>query len=191
MTSRKDQAQYWADPSRPYTYIPVSEIAKAFHNSRFGNYVESTLATPFDKSKNHPSALAKTEYAVSTSELFKTCFAREILLIKRHSFLYIFRTCQVSSASVTCFCSLKLKFLCTFIVYKSRCLAFAYYQLCTHCPFIFHNLRYVIFLGCICRFRRQYNVSTNKTTPQRRSEWRPLSFCHLFCIGPHDVQWFL
>lgn len=95
MTSKKDQAQYWADPSKPYNYIPVSEIAKAFQNSRFGKYVESTLATPFDKSKNHPSALAKTEYAVSKSELFKACFVREILLIKRHSFLYIFRTCQV------------------------------------------------------------------------------------------------
>ncbi|KAF3454238.1 hypothetical protein FNV43_RR04685 [Rhamnella rubrinervis] len=96
VTSKKDQAQYWADPSKPYKYIPVSEIAKAFQNSRFGKYVESILATPFDKSKNHPSALAKTEYAVSKSELFKACFVREILLIKRHSFLYIFRTCQVA-----------------------------------------------------------------------------------------------
>ncbi|XP_015873783.3 ABC transporter G family member 31 [Ziziphus jujuba] len=102
VTSKKDQAQYWADPSKPYKYIPVPEIAKAFNNSRFGKAIESTLATPYDKSKSHPSALAKTQYAVSTGELFRACFVREILLIKRHSFLYIFRTCQVAFVGFVC-----------------------------------------------------------------------------------------
>ncbi|KAJ4725593.1 Pleiotropic drug resistance ABC transporter [Melia azedarach] len=103
VTSKKDQAQYWADPSKPYVFLPVPEIAKAFKNSRFGRAMDSSLAVPYDKSKSHPSALSKTEYAVSKWELFRTCFAREILLIKRHSFLYIFRTCQVAFVGfVTC-----------------------------------------------------------------------------------------
>ncbi|XP_020533622.1 ABC transporter G family member 31 isoform X2 [Jatropha curcas] len=95
VTSKKDQAQYWADPSKPYVYMPVPEIARAFENSRFGKSVESSLSIPFDKSKSHPSALSKTRYAVSIWELFKACFAREILLINRHRFLYCFRTFQV------------------------------------------------------------------------------------------------
>lgn len=96
VTSRKDQGQYWADPSKPYRFIPVEEIAKAFRNSRFGKSVTDTLSVPYEKSQSHPSALFKTKYAVPKRELFQACFSREVLLIRRHSFLYIFRTCQVA-----------------------------------------------------------------------------------------------
>lgn len=103
VTSRRDQAQYWADPSKPYVFLPVSEIAEAFKSSRFGRYLQSTLSNPYDKSKSHPSALSKSKYAASKSELFKACFAREVLLISRHRFLYIFRTAQVAFVGfVTC-----------------------------------------------------------------------------------------
>ncbi|KAF8010616.1 hypothetical protein BT93_J1302 [Corymbia citriodora subsp. variegata] len=103
VTSRKDQAQYWADPSRPYEFLPVSKIAEAFKKSRFGSSVESVLAAANVQSNNHPNALSKTKFAVSKWELFKTCLAREVLLISRHRFLYIFRTCQVACVGlVTC-----------------------------------------------------------------------------------------
>ncbi|PON63000.1 ABC transporter-like [Parasponia andersonii] len=103
VTSRRDQAQYWADPSKPYAFLPVSEIAEAFKSSRFGRSLQSTLSNPCDKSKSHPSALSKSKYAASKSELFKACFAREALLISRHRFLYIFRTAQVAFVGfVTC-----------------------------------------------------------------------------------------
>ncbi|KAG5515115.1 hypothetical protein RHGRI_036226 [Rhododendron griersonianum] len=97
VTSRKDQAQYWADSSKPYTFVPVSEIAEAFKNSKYGMSLKSSLSVPYDKSKNHPSALSKTKFSVSKRELFNTCFSRELLLIRRHRFLYIFRTCQTSA----------------------------------------------------------------------------------------------
>ncbi|XP_010262843.1 PREDICTED: ABC transporter G family member 31-like [Nelumbo nucifera] len=103
VTSRKDQAQYWADPWKPYVFLSVSKITDAFRNSEFGRSVESNLSVPYDKRKSHPSALAKTKYAVPKWELFKTCFTRELLLISRHRFLYIFRTCQVAFVGfVTC-----------------------------------------------------------------------------------------
>nr|DAD28487.1 TPA_asm: hypothetical protein HUJ06_029955 [Nelumbo nucifera] len=103
VTSTKDQAQYWADPSKPYVFLSVSKIADAFRNSEFGRSVESNLSVPYDKRKSHPSALAKTKYAVPKRELFKACFTREHLLISRHRFLYIFRTCQVAFVGfVTC-----------------------------------------------------------------------------------------
>ncbi|KAK3206522.1 hypothetical protein Dsin_020568 [Dipteronia sinensis] len=96
VTSKKDQAQYWANPSKPYKFFTVEEIAKAFKKSKFGKSVESSVDVPYDKSKSHPSALSKTKYAVSNWELFSTNFSRELLLIDRHRFLYIFRTCQVA-----------------------------------------------------------------------------------------------
>lgn len=95
VTSKKDQAQYWADPSKAYKFISVQEIAEAFNNSKFGKAVESMCTAPFDKSKSHPSALPTTRFAVPKWELFKACLSRELILLNGHKFLYIFRTCQV------------------------------------------------------------------------------------------------
>ncbi|XP_027174773.1 ABC transporter G family member 31 [Coffea eugenioides] len=103
VTSRKDQAQYWADRSKPYVFIPVPKIVEAFQNSRYGQDLAANISASYDKSNAHPSALSKSKYAVSIWELFKACFARELLLISRHRFLYIFRTCQVAFVGfVTC-----------------------------------------------------------------------------------------
>ena len=99
VTSKKDQAQYWADPSKPYQFIPVSDIAAAFRSSKYGDAADSKLATPFDKSSADPSALCRTQFAISGWENLKVCFRREMLLINRHRFLYTFRTCQVLNKS--------------------------------------------------------------------------------------------
>ncbi|KAK6145261.1 hypothetical protein DH2020_022081 [Rehmannia glutinosa] len=42
-------------------FVPVSKIAEAFRNSRYGQNLESFLSDPYDKSKNHPSALPRTK----------------------------------------------------------------------------------------------------------------------------------
>ncbi|PSR86164.1 ABC transporter G family member 31 like [Actinidia chinensis var. chinensis] len=103
VTSKKDQAQYWADSSKPYGFLPVSKIAEAFKNSKYGRSVDSSLYMQYDKSKDHPSSLSKTKFSVSKQEIFRTCFSRELLLISRHRFLYTFRTCQVAFVGfVTC-----------------------------------------------------------------------------------------
>ncbi|KAK9998376.1 hypothetical protein SO802_017979 [Lithocarpus litseifolius] len=103
VTSRNDQAQYWANSSKPYVFISVPEIAEAFKNSRFGKSLQSSISVPYDESKSDSSALSKTKYAVSRIEIFKACFERELLLISRHRFLYIFRTCQVAFVGfITC-----------------------------------------------------------------------------------------
>ncbi|KAF8396936.1 hypothetical protein HHK36_018571 [Tetracentron sinense] len=65
VTSKKDQAQYWADPSKPYVFLPVSKIADAFKQSEYGRSVESILSVPYDKNKSLPSALSKTKFAVA------------------------------------------------------------------------------------------------------------------------------
>ncbi|KAL4188821.1 hypothetical protein AMTRI_Chr08g162380 [Amborella trichopoda] len=101
--SRKDQAQYWADNLRPYVFVLTSKIAEAFKESKYGKLVESNLLVPFNKANENQSALARSRYAVSKWEIFKACFARELLLISWHRFLYIFRTCQVAFVGlITC-----------------------------------------------------------------------------------------
>ncbi|GFP80592.1 ABC transporter g family member 31 [Phtheirospermum japonicum] len=37
VTSRKDQGQYWGDHSKPYEFVPVSEIAEEFRKSRYAS----------------------------------------------------------------------------------------------------------------------------------------------------------
>ncbi|PHU26671.1 Pleiotropic drug resistance protein 13 [Capsicum chinense] len=96
VTSRKDQARYWADNSRPYEFIPVETIAEAFRNSRYSQDLKSSLLAPYDISKSHHLALSTKKFAACRLELLRSCFSREMLLMSRHSFLHIFKTCQVA-----------------------------------------------------------------------------------------------
>jgi hypothetical protein len=60
-----------------------------------GQRLRMELSTPFDKMKSHPAALTKSEYGVGKKELLKACFEREFLLMKRNSFVYVFKMIQV------------------------------------------------------------------------------------------------
>ncbi|KAF3447188.1 hypothetical protein FNV43_RR12368 [Rhamnella rubrinervis] len=95
VTSRKDQKQYWANKDEPYNFITSKEFADAFKAFHIGQNLGDELATPFDKSQAHPSALTKEKYGVSKKELLKACFEREYLLMKRNSFFYIFKVVQL------------------------------------------------------------------------------------------------
>jgi len=96
VTSRKDQRQYWARPDKPYRFVPAKEFATAFKSFHTGIALAKELSVPFDKRKSHPAALTTTRYGVSAKALLKANIDREILLIKRNSFIYIFRTFQAS-----------------------------------------------------------------------------------------------
>jgi hypothetical protein len=66
-----------------------------------GQKLGDELATPFDTSKGHPAVLTKNKYGVSKKELLKACVSRELLLMKRNSFVYIFKIWQVTTHQVT------------------------------------------------------------------------------------------
>ncbi|KAG0538401.1 hypothetical protein BDA96_03G232900 [Sorghum bicolor] len=100
VTSRKDQKQYWVWHDKPYRYVSVKEFASAFQSFHVGRAVAHELAIPFDKSKNHPGALTTSRYGVSAWELFKANVDRELLLMKRNSFVYIFRTLQLMITTI-------------------------------------------------------------------------------------------
>lgn len=95
VTSRKDQEQYWADKHQPYRYISVSEFAHRFRRFHVGLRLENELSVPFDKTRSHKAALVFDRNPVPAMELLKASFAKEWLLIKRNSFVYIFKTVQV------------------------------------------------------------------------------------------------
>ncbi|XP_019437695.1 PREDICTED: pleiotropic drug resistance protein 1-like isoform X2 [Lupinus angustifolius] len=95
VTSRKDQEQYWANKDEPYSFITVKEFSDAFQSFHIGQKLGDELATPFDTSKGHPAVLTKNKYGVSKKELLKACVSREFLLMKRNSFVYIFKMWQL------------------------------------------------------------------------------------------------
>ncbi|EEC84379.1 hypothetical protein OsI_30931 [Oryza sativa Indica Group] len=96
VTSRKDQRQYWMHGDETYRYVPVKEFAEAFQSFHVGQAIRSELAIPFDKSRSHPAALKTSKYGASMKELLKANIDREILLMKRNSFVYIFKATQLT-----------------------------------------------------------------------------------------------
>uniref|UniRef100_A0A0D9XIH8 ABC transporter domain-containing protein n=1 Tax=Leersia perrieri TaxID=77586 RepID=A0A0D9XIH8_9ORYZ len=99
VTSKKDQAQYWSDQSKQHTFISAAEMAAAFKESQYGRYLESTLSSS-SGNNDSPEVLPRSKYAVTKFSLVSACFARELILISRNSFLYTFRTCQVAFVGI-------------------------------------------------------------------------------------------
>ncbi|KAL1829196.1 hypothetical protein ACET3Z_007608 [Daucus carota] len=96
VTSKKDQKQYWLHRDQPYRFITSKELAEAFQSFHVGQQVTNDLATSFDKSKSHPAALTTDKYGINKTELLKALTAREILLMKRNSFIYVFKLFQLT-----------------------------------------------------------------------------------------------
>ncbi|RYR75920.1 hypothetical protein Ahy_A01g000522 isoform C [Arachis hypogaea] len=104
--SRKDQAQYWSRVEEPYSYVTVEQFIEKFKHSSFGKKLGEEISKPFDKSQSHKNALAFRKYSLTKWELFRACIMRELLLMKRNSFVYIFKSTQlviVASIGMTVF----------------------------------------------------------------------------------------
>ncbi|KAE9446717.1 hypothetical protein C3L33_21385, partial [Rhododendron williamsianum] len=93
--SRKDQAQYWHRAEQSWSYISVDLFCKKFKESTFGEKVDEDLSKPFTKSQSHKNAISFSKYSLSKWELFKACMSREYLLMRRNSFIYVFKTVQL------------------------------------------------------------------------------------------------
>ncbi|KAF8400729.1 hypothetical protein HHK36_014029 [Tetracentron sinense] len=93
--SKKDQEQYWSAPDRPYQYVPVLKFAESFRSFRAGKNLSEELAVPFDRRYNHPAALSTSSYGVKKTELLMTSFSWQKLLMKRNSFIYVFKFIQL------------------------------------------------------------------------------------------------
>ncbi|KAL5074764.1 hypothetical protein RYX36_013748 [Vicia faba] len=58
------------------------------------------LSQPYDKSQSHESSLSYSKYSLGKWDLFEACMKREILLMKRNSFIYIFKTVQLTITAI-------------------------------------------------------------------------------------------
>ncbi|KAL5700491.1 drug-responsive transcription factor pdr3 [Ranunculus cassubicifolius] len=95
VTSRKDQAQYWYNTDLPYSYVSVDQFVKNFKTCHLGQERDQELLNPASRTELQKNAIAFSEYSVRKRDLFKACMAREWLLMKRNSFLYIFKSAQI------------------------------------------------------------------------------------------------
>lgn len=99
VTSRKDQEQYWCNRTQAYQYVSVKEFADAFQSFHVGANLNAELSIPYDKTQCHPAALATEKYGLSKAELFKACFDRQVLLMKRNAFVHIFKFFQITAVA--------------------------------------------------------------------------------------------
>ncbi|PHU19129.1 Pleiotropic drug resistance protein 1 [Capsicum chinense] len=96
VTSKKDQQQYWSRRNEPYSFITSKEFSDVHQSFHVGRKLSDEHATPFDRTKCHPAALTNETYGIGKKELLKVCAEREFLLMKRNSFIYIFKFAQLT-----------------------------------------------------------------------------------------------
>ncbi|KAJ7530183.1 hypothetical protein O6H91_15G083600 [Diphasiastrum complanatum] len=100
VTSKKDQEQYWFDKMKPYSYVPVQHFSEKFKQFHVGLELAERLSLTYDNEKYHKAALEFKRTSLTKMDLFKVCFAREWLLMKRNSFVFIFRAVQMSIVAI-------------------------------------------------------------------------------------------
>ncbi|KAG4942321.1 hypothetical protein JHK85_046967 [Glycine max] len=93
--SKKDQAKYWNSTEKPYSYVSIDQFIEKFKDCPFGLKLKEELSKPFDKSQSHKNALVFKKYSLTKWELFNACMMREILLMKKNSFVYVFKSTQL------------------------------------------------------------------------------------------------
>lgn len=98
--SKKDQRQYWYRPDIPYRYVSVDEFSQIFKSSYWGRMLNDELSQPDEKSESQKNSLSFSKYSLGKLDLFKACMKREILLMKRNSFIYVFKTVQLTITAI-------------------------------------------------------------------------------------------
>ncbi|KAF8082788.1 hypothetical protein N665_0808s0024 [Sinapis alba] len=90
--SRKDQEQYWCDIDKPYCYVSIDTFIERFKKSELGLQQREELSKTHDKSQAQKDALCSRKYSLSNWDMLKACSRREFLLMKRNSFVYVFKS---------------------------------------------------------------------------------------------------
>ncbi|KAK9040737.1 hypothetical protein V6N11_015877 [Hibiscus sabdariffa] len=93
--SEKDQAQYWYRTDEPYSFVSADNFIVAFKKFHAAQKQNEELITPFNKCESNKSALSFKIYSLGKWELLKACIAREWLLMKRNSFVHVFKSSQL------------------------------------------------------------------------------------------------
>lgn len=86
--------------------MSVDTLSTIFKESSYGRKLDEELAKPLVKSKGQKDALSFDVYSLPKRTLFKACLRREFLLMKRNSFVYVFKSVQlfiIASITMTLF----------------------------------------------------------------------------------------
>ncbi|GFP80387.1 pleiotropic drug resistance protein 3 [Phtheirospermum japonicum] len=75
-------------------------FSKQYKESLHGKKLSDELSVPFDKSKSHKNSISFNVYSLSKWTLFKACMSREFILMKRNSFVYVFKSVQLTLVAV-------------------------------------------------------------------------------------------
>ncbi|XXG90712.1 hypothetical protein AAC387_Pa12g2411 [Persea americana] len=105
--SRKDQAQYWFHPDRPYHHVSVEQFAESFKVHHLGQKLLEELSQPLSLLRSCKCALSFSKYSLCRKQLFRACISREWLLVKRNLFVYVFKSVQLiflGFVTMTVFC---------------------------------------------------------------------------------------
>eukprot|EP00898_Chlorokybus_atmophyticus_P004211 jgi/Chlat1/4791/Chrsp31S04779 len=95
VTSKKDQEQYWCR-DKPYHYVSVPEMSAYFYEKSLGKQTLTELQQPIPSGKYRADSLVRTRFALNGIQMLKACLNRELILMKRNRFIYIFRTIQLT-----------------------------------------------------------------------------------------------
>ncbi|KAG8087771.1 hypothetical protein GUJ93_ZPchr0010g9291 [Zizania palustris] len=93
VTSKMDQKQYWLGDANKYQYHSIEKFAESFRTSYLPRLVENNQPPDAGKRKEVKTS---TSRRISRWNIFKACFSREVLLLKRNSPLHIFKTIQIT-----------------------------------------------------------------------------------------------
>ncbi|XP_008776585.4 ABC transporter G family member 45-like isoform X2 [Phoenix dactylifera] len=100
VTSRMDQGQYWAGNQREYRYLSVGKFVESFHSSHLGQLLEEELSKPSDIANSNSSTKINDSHKISKWEVFKACFSRELLLLKRNFPVHLFKIIQITLLAI-------------------------------------------------------------------------------------------
>ncbi|MQL82152.1 hypothetical protein Taro_014617 [Colocasia esculenta] len=94
VTSKIDQAQYWAGSQSTYEFVSAETFAESFNSMYHRQFPDE------NKKENDQSSqdilITEKENGISRWEHFRACFSRELLLMKRNSPVHIFKNIQIA-----------------------------------------------------------------------------------------------
>ncbi|CAO2211715.1 unnamed protein product [Urochloa humidicola] len=94
VTSKMDQKQYWAGDQNKYQYHSIEKFAEAFRMSYLPQLEEKLCSS--DNTGKNKQVKVNANRQISRWNIFKACFSREVLLLKRNSPVHIFKTIQIT-----------------------------------------------------------------------------------------------
>lgn len=93
--------------------MSVDMFCEKFRVSHVGKTLYEEVSQPPVKMQDDENAISFSKFSLPKGELFKACLSRECLLMKRNSFIYIFKIIQVVNVVLRLFFSLLWIFLLT------------------------------------------------------------------------------